>query len=389
MITEFDHDTLFQILSFLPAADLDHGISLTCKTLYQEAHAPELWRKLCIQTGKWYPGAEEEATHPAKSTWNSYYFDLYHQIPCVPLDVRTITQALRISKPGGTITLWPGVYNEHLVIRNSVLIRAAKPQQRAAIVWHATSFTGIDNGYLQQPKRNQSVLEVTDACSTITLQDLTLLHYSRGTDIWNGNCAIYCHGVSTNTLIDRCSIQSDSGRGIVVSNGAAVQLVQSTIHDCAATGLYVGDNSTLTMTSCNLVRNGFGRLPLHLDEEDMAETAITRAGHSGLYVEAAEASIKDTLIADNCLTGMSVVRQGIVKICQSHVVGNGHDPIVVFEDAGAISTNDAFRGGVFEHTNYFDRGLPSQDELEATMIRCPNVPHRPLSRTILKEFYRN
>lgn len=308
------------------------------------------------------------------------------------MDFATIRQALDIAPPGSSITLLPGVYEERLVIKSSVRIRAADPKLGAAVVWHhrCRNHTKGGSGDCDCGGReNESVVEVEESSTYVSLQHLTLLHYTEGTDLWRGNCAVYCRGRLTHTHFDGCSIQSDSGRGIVISNGAEVILARSSVHDCAATGVYLGDDgSSLDIVNSNILRNGFGRRPLQVGDSDQTtSTQGIQPGHSGLYVEAADAEIRNTLVAGNCLTGLSVVRDGNVHLSHNAFVGNGADPVVIFQDEGDVDDDDRSEGGVYEHSNIFEYAAPSQEELEANMIRCPQIHHRPLSKEILFEIY--
>lgn len=341
--------------------------------------------ELCKQTGKSPEDCSMLDEEPSMDS--DFYSRLYHRVPCVPVDFATIGQALDVSPPGTTITVQPGVYQERLVIQNSIRIRAADKKKGAAIVWyHRCELRNHDDSSTCKcgHEENESVLEVEESCTYVSLQNLAFLHYSEGTDLWHGNSAIYCHGNLTHTYFDGCSIQSDSGRGIVVSNGAEVIVARTTVHDCAATGIYLGgDGSSLDIITSNIIRNGFGRDPLENDAED-----TVRAGHSGLYVEAADAEIRNTLIAGNCLTGLSVVRDGNVHLSHNNFCGNGADPVVIFQDEGEDDDDDdRVEGAIYEHSNVFDYATPSHDEMEATLIRCPHVPHQQMSKKMLLDFY--
>jgi hypothetical protein len=288
----------------------------------------------------------------------------------VPQDFATITQALDICPPGGTICLLPGVYKERISISKSVRICAADPIRGAAIVWHNN-----DN-----KTNNQCAIDIEDSCTYVSLRNLTILHFSRGSDIWNGNCAVRCHGNLTHSVLDGCSIQSDSGRGIVITNGASLKMVRSTVHDCAATGLYVGDlDSILEISHCNILRNGFGAPPTVEELEEDPPTPTVPSGHSGLYVEAAEAEIRNILLAGNCLTGLSVVRHGMVHISGSDITGNGQEPIVVFDES-----NESADGGVYEHSNNFETVPPEGTE---GLLRCTGGYHKVLTKSILDKMY--
>ena len=109
--------------------------------------------------------------------------------------------------------------------------------------------------------------------------------------------------------LNNCALQSDTGRGVVVTSSATFNAINCTIHDCAATGLYVGDNSTKArILSCNIIRNGngcrkinHGRLgrslllnnnletreePLLIPDMDFfqEDEPVVPPGHSGMYV---------------------------------------------------------------------------------------------------------
>jgi hypothetical protein len=105
----------------------------------------------------------------------------------------------------------------------------------------------------------------------------------------------------------------------------------------------------LEILNCNVFRNGFGIPPARRDPWDPAMTLVT-SGHSGLYIKAADEVIQNTLLVENCLTGLSAVCHGTVHImCGSDITGNGEDPIAVFEEV-----SESAKGGVYEHSNNFE-----------------------------------
>lgn len=392
-ITLLDHDVLRHIFSFLRASDLDNGVAGTCEVLREVALSPTLWRDLCNQTGKSSDYALSSYGPP--SIDSDFYYRLYHHILCVPLDHATIGEAIDARKRKVTITLMPGVYEERLVIKTSVRIRAADPKRGAAIVWYNPC---QNHSVIDSPDSlcshcghglNESIVEVEEPGACLSLHNLILLHYSEGTDLWHGNCAVYCHGDMTHTYLEGCSIQSDSGRGVVISNGAGVNVARSAIHDCAATGLYLGDEgSCLDLTTSNILRNGFGRRRPVPDNSNPPRAPTIQAGHSGLYVEASDCTIRNSFVAQNCLTGLSVVRDGNVHLSYSLFAGNGADPVVIFQEEGDLDDDDDHSvGAVYEHSNVFDLEIPSPEQMELTMLRCKWVYNRPLSRAVLNEIY--
>lgn len=200
----------------------------------------------------------------------------------------------------------------------------------------------------------------------MNLSHLQILHATPGADIWNGNAAITIDGFRALVTIDSCKIQSDSGRGLVVTNKAELQMERSSIVNCAATGFYLGDwGSRARIASSNIIRCGFGDIALQnpSNEEEREEReafldqlavhAITGEtisrnqievvppGHSGVYIESAMAWIEDTLVAGNSLTGLSVVRSGFVNLSGSDVTenGGGHEEQVMVEDLHDVREN--------------------------------------------------
>lgn len=253
----------------------------------------------------------------------------YYKIPCVPTDFPNITTALSRCPSGETITLLPGVYEERLEIRKSVHIRAAFPEKGAAIAW----YKGVNEpcvAVAEDDIRNEKVVA--------ELSYLQLLHSTEGSDIWGGNCAVMVEGGKSRLNLTSCCIQSDSGRGVVAVNGSFLEVKSSVIHDCAATGLYLGDDDSFAnVNGCNIIRNGGGsrRPPLN-DAEDSDDDDLDRvpAGHSGMYVEAGRALVENSLVAGNSLTGLSIVRGGGVIISGCDVTENGSEPILVEDGMG-------------------------------------------------------
>lgn len=294
------------------------------------------------------------------STELNSYRSHYYKIPCVPTDFATITSAMSRCPYGGTITLLPGVYEERLDIRRSAHIRAAFPEKGAAVVW----YKGVNEpcvAVMEDDIRNETVLA--------QISNVQLLHSTEGADIWGGNCAVMVEGKKSRLNLTSCCIQSESGRGVVAVNGSFLEVKSSVIHDCAATGLYLGDNDSIANVSgCNLVRNGGGsRRPLRTDVDDGDEDDSDRvpSGHSGMYIEAGRAMVENSLVAGNSLTGLSIVRGGGVIISGCDITENGSDPILV---------EDAFDGAAFRGLNRRPIGVEEGPVKNTCSSRARDVP---------------
>lgn len=168
-------------------------------------------------------------------------------------------------------------------------------------------------------------------------------------------------------------------------------MIDTNVHDCAATGIYIGDvNSDAFIQRCNIVRNGGGTRPsfaigtgtenLIMEREGGDETnqldpadniileifedidvavlqnshnnniphnELVPPGHSGMYFEASTATVKDCLIYRNSLTGLSVVRGGKIKISTCDLIENGSEPFTI-EDTHdlLLGLGAGIRGGI-------------------------------------------
>lgn len=170
---------------------------------------------------------------------------------------------------------------------------------------------------------------LTSARSRVALCSNLKLHGVSLTDIWNGNSAVQIqppNGPDDQpmmavpapiVIMENVEITSASGRGIVNIDGGHVTIRNCYVHDCAATGIYVGGpGSRAQMERTDVVRNGNGNTT--------HRRGIAR-GHSGVYLEQGHASIVDCNISQNSLTGISVVSpdNAILNLEESDLVSNG------------------------------------------------------------------
>jgi len=196
---------------------------------------------------------------------------------------------------------------------------AAKPictfgRQRATLV-------------LRTRRHNEPMIHVRQG--TAILRNLELKHVSYGSDIWNGNAAVQIQPPNgpddqplsvtpaPTAIIEHVAISSATGRGIVNIDGGNVTIRNCYVHDCAATGIYVGgQDSRAYIERTDVVRNGNGNTT--------NRRGIAR-GHSGVYLEQGHASIVDCNISQNCLTGISAVspENAILNLERSELVSNG------------------------------------------------------------------
>jgi hypothetical protein len=182
---------------------------------------------------------------------------------------------------------------------------------------------------LKTNKRNCPIFHIRQG--RLKLSNISLIHYCRGTDIWNGNSALQIqprlddrhHPIAPMSpnmlpaaLVENSKIMSISGRGIVAIDGSKAYIKNCHVHRCAATGIYIGGaGSEANIYRSDVVNNGIGN--------NRSRQGIAR-GHSGVYLEQGTAIISDCSISRNALTGLSAVSldNAILKIQDSELVGN-------------------------------------------------------------------
>jgi hypothetical protein len=167
----------------------------------------------------------------------------------------------------------------------------------------------------------------------LLLKDLCLEHISRGIDIWSGNAAIQVQpncgemthppqaaAAKASAVLESVEVVSHSGRGIVALDGAHVQIKDSYIHDCAATGLYVGGNDCrAVLEAVDVTENGMG---------SQRVGGIVR-GHSGICIQQGFVSITDCNLSRNMLSGIAVISPGRTELTlkTTDLLMNGHSSI--------------------------------------------------------------
>ena len=179
-------------------------------------------------------------------------------------------------------------------------------------------------------KTNKPLIHVQKG--QLNLINLDLVHYSVGTDIWNGNTAVQVQPqfsmegeILPNISPDRppiavltnVDITSQSGRGVVSIDGGNAIVKQCRIHHCAATGIYVGGpGSEATIEQSDIIHNGNGN--------PLSPRGIAR-GHSGIYVEQGYAHVMDSNVSNNSLTGISAisVENAVLHVENSDIIENG------------------------------------------------------------------
>ena len=175
-------------------------------------------------------------------------------------------------------------------------------------------------------RRNEPIIRVLRG--QLVLEEVELEHSCLGVDIWNGNAAIqvqpsYLHASgsilstipSAVAVVQQSAVRSLSGRGIVTVDGGQLICEGSYIHNCAATGVYIGGRgSCATLSKCDVWYNGTGNPHF--------AGGIGR-GHSGIYVEQSkQIKLDHCAVAYNTASGISMIGNPLLQLPNHDVPGN-------------------------------------------------------------------
>lgn len=176
-------------------------------------------------------------------------------------------------------------------------------------------------------RQNEPIFRVRQG--TLKLKNIALKHFTYGIDIWNGNAAIQIQPAldaddspllpssRPRANLHQVDVVSRSGRGIVAIDGGICSITRCYVHDCAATGIYVGGpGSRALIQETDVVKNGNG--------SGQRRGGIAR-GHSGIYLEQGCAVVRNCNISQNSLTGVSAVSQdnAILNVAETDIIANG------------------------------------------------------------------
>lgn len=186
---------------------------------------------------------------------------------------------------------------------------------------------------LRTRKQNEPAIRVQHG--HFSAVNLNIEHSSYGTDIWNGNAAIQIQPAQPDqegpplvlrrdllpvAKLKGLRVTSQTGRGIVTIDGGQLTCQRVRVHDCAATGIYIGGRGTRALVQeTDVLRNGLGSR-----QNGRRSQGIAR-GHSGIYLEQGVADILDCNVSNNTLTGITAVsnENSTLTLSDTDLVGNG------------------------------------------------------------------
>ena len=136
------------------------------------------------------------------------------------------------------VLLPPSCFSETLDIERPIILEGVPlPSAR-----HGKKIRDVTIEYRTFSKSNKPAIHINGV--RVEMRAIKVIHDCLGKDIWNGNTAVQVEGVMSHLVMRSCDVTGRSGRGIVASRGAAMSVVDTCVHDSAATGVYVGGNGS-------------------------------------------------------------------------------------------------------------------------------------------------
>ncbi|GMI36466.1 hypothetical protein TrCOL_g9553 [Triparma columacea] len=362
------------VLVFVGAHSTVTGIGSATRELRAAVFTSrEVWYCLCKLTGKLNVAMLASCNGLANLSHRDLY-ELYKCNPCVPIDAPTVNAALkRLVRPGvftssspcpcnfrfgaseiahdcppplvsPTVFVLSGIHH----ITASLEINEVSNGSIVQIIGVRNADGDADEAHSDPPsiiykthKPNEPLLRVKKG--SVLIQNLSLVHHCRGTDIWEGNSVAVIKGDQSlpATTLDAmmsfsadnprmfaydCTFRSTSGRGIVATSSEAF-LDNVEVNNCAATGVYIGRGRSPTSTSgaliaigCDISGNGIGGCQLS-DNPPFYE--VVQSGHSGIYGQDGKIIAAECSISANSFTGISNTGpRGVISLHNTDIVGN-------------------------------------------------------------------
>jgi hypothetical protein len=260
--------------------------------------------------------------------------------PVVPTDYPTIHAALTALSIGSKkklrqdrkvrILVRPGRYD----VPEAVTIHATRRSVQVTVQGMSNlpeTFTANNKASLEFSDRN--IRRVTLVSKTrlrneplfhvirgrLVLKNLNLEHQSSGCAIGSGNSAILVRPSDAEdsilqlprsvpkaaAVLKSVEVVSNSGRGVVALGGGYVLIKDSYIHDCAATGVFVGGHGCrVVLEAVDVTDNGTG---------DQLIGGIRRE-HSGICIEQGVVSLTDCNLSLNSASGITIVSPDLTHL---------------------------------------------------------------------------
>eukprot|EP00960_Hanusia_phi_P050209 760071-Hanusia_phi.AAC.2 len=236
----------------------------------------------------------------------------------------SISDAIKEAKNGSVIEVHSGEYNEKLVIDKSLQIR------------------GIGDGIVLCNMSGETIIAC--ASSGVTVSGLRILQ-TGGDGSKRGRNSARCVEVFQGDLtLERCSVQSQAGSGVIVADSGVATLRECTLRGCGKCGLLVFDGGSLNCSDSVISGNGLYGMVVQNGGSSVVEG--NRFGgnkHAGILVHGRNSvcSIRANDISTNGEMGVGVQSGAEVRLERNRITGNMHAGLFVDGEGSKASVKDS------------------------------------------------
>ncbi len=237
-------------------------------------------------------------------------------------DHRAINDALEAAEAGDLILLRPGTYSEAIVMKKDVHVMASLAGGSIIDQPITIACNGQLTGVTVRASDGSSVaVTITGGSPTLTGCDVTgMVAVGSAAQLVLRECHIHdsaAHGVhvaeQSTCLVEKCNVQLTELCGVQVDGGARGVIMNSTVAYCKQNGIYLLDGAKGVIEGCNIFGCSFPGIAVNAADPVIARNRIHHNERSGLVI--AGKSEDNTLVEDN------------------NVFANGRDGIVIAKDA--------------------------------------------------------
>jgi len=249
----------------------------------------------------------------------------------------TINEAIKAARAGDKIIIYPGIYNEKLIIDKHLEL-VGEGNVRDIIV---------------EGRGNSALLFTTGRgrVSNLSFKQLA-----------DGNC--YCLDITQGHLdLEGCDISSESLGGIVIRRNAEPRVFNNNIHDCRNIGILMINNAQGSLENNSIFNNNSNGMEI---------------------ADNSNAILRKNRIYDNRQNGIMIYNGGKSVFEENDIFGNDLSGVVVKESGNPIFRRNKIykgkRGGVLIH----NKGLGEFEENDIFQNALAGVEISDLSSPILR-----
>ncbi|ASJ10001.1 hypothetical protein A3L12_01145 [Thermococcus sp. P6] len=239
----------------------------------------------------------------------------------VPDDYTTIQEAINNARPGDTIIVRDGTYNENVIVNKSITLKSENGPANCII-------NGTGSG---------SVVTIT--ADNVTIQGFTITGSGSG---W-GNGGVWVES-SGNTISS--NVITNNGNGIYLDSSSNNNITSNNITSNSGNGVYLDSSSHNNITFNNITSNNWAGIWLRgSSNTTITSNNITSNGERGIFLYYSSYNI----VTNNTMTNDGIVIEGYkIEHWNTHVIENNTvngKPVYYFknrvggnvpEDAGQV-----------------------------------------------------